>query len=86
MALVRRIAAIAGLVLLVPLALAVARGQIGLADAGLRAAVVVIVVVLVTRLTPRVVLAFADTLDGTWKGEPVALPEADEDVTAEPAG
>lgn len=61
--------AAAGLAALLPVAWGLAFGHIGLADAGIRAAVTVVVVVVGGRLLTKALLLFADTLDGRWKGE-----------------
>jgi len=65
---IRRWLAIAALVIMLPMAWQVAMGQIGLFDAGKRAAVLLVAVFLIGRLLIFGVRQLADTLDGTWEG------------------
>jgi hypothetical protein len=79
MILIRRVLAGIGLVLLVPVAVGLITGSINLADAGVRAATVFGVILVLRKLLPKLVIWFADTLDGTWRGEPpVTDPDAEE--------
>ena len=80
---VTAIFAAVGLVLLAPIAWGTAFGEVALSDAGLRAVVVLAVVVIGGRVATRMILAFADTLDGCWKGERPGAQGPDE---AEDAG
>ena len=74
-----------GLVLLAPIAWGTAFGEVSLADAGLRAVAVLVVVVVGGRVATKMILAFADTLDGRWRGDrPGEADAADEaDLAAE---
>ncbi|MEM9035337.1 MAG: hypothetical protein AAGA99_21840 [Actinomycetota bacterium] len=74
--------AAAGLAALLPVAWGLAFGEIGLADAGVRAVVTVVAVLVAARVITRGLLLFADTLDGRWKGA-VSAPEADAAMTAD---
>lgn len=69
MQLIRRILAVVALCGLVPLAWTVVTGRTSLAAAGLRAVVLLVVVLVLHRVLTRAVLLFADTLDGRWRGE-----------------
>ena len=73
---VTAIFAAVGLVLLAPIAWGTAFGEVSLSDAGLRAVVVLVVVVVGARLATKAILGFADTLDGRWRGERPAGREA----------
>jgi hypothetical protein len=66
---VTAIFAAVGLMLLAPIAWGTAFGQVALSDAGMRAVVVLAVVVIGGRVATRMILVFADTLDGRWSGE-----------------
>jgi len=66
---IQRALAVLGLLVLVPVAWGLFNGRLSLADAGLRAGAILVVVVALGRLGPWLVLRFADTLDGTWKGD-----------------
>ncbi|MFV1990789.1 MAG: hypothetical protein ACC652_08640 [Acidimicrobiales bacterium] len=65
---IRRWLAIAALVIMLPMAWQVAIGQIGLFDAGKRAAVLLIAVFFIGRILIFGVRQLADTLDGAWEG------------------
>ncbi|MEO1062711.1 MAG: hypothetical protein AAFZ07_14955 [Actinomycetota bacterium] len=69
-----------GLVLLAPIAWGTAFGEVALSDAGLRAVAVLAVVVIGGRVATKLVLAFADTLDGRWRGDRPGDPESTEDA------
>lgn len=74
-----------GLVLLAPIAWGTAFGEVALSDAGLRAVVVLGVVVIGGRVATRLILAFADTLDGRWRGDRPGeeAPSEDADVAVD---
>ncbi len=84
MQIVTRILSVVGLVLVLPVAWGLARGDLAAADAGIRAVVVLGGVVVARWALPKAVLAFADTLDGSWRGDPPALEAvaADDDDAA----
>lgn len=73
---VTAIFAAVGLLLLAPIAWGTAFGEVSLADAGLRAVVVLAVVVAGGRLATKAILGFADTLDGRWRGDRPATSDA----------
>lgn len=76
MTLIQRLLAGLGLVLLIPLAVGLISGTVSLPEAGLRAVTIFVGVLVLRRVVPRLVLMFADTLDGTWRGEPVGTGDA----------
>ena len=79
MAALRQFLAAMGLVVVAYLAFKVARNEIELTDAAIRAVAVFIAAAVLTKLAGVAVSTFADTLDGQWKGE-VAEPVADDQV------
>jgi hypothetical protein len=66
---IRRWLAIVALVIMLPMAWQLARGQVGLLDAGMRAGVLLVAVFLIGRLLVFGAKQFADTLDGAWEGK-----------------
>ncbi len=79
---VTAIFAACGLMLLAPIAWGTAFGEVSLADAGLRAVAVLAVVIIGAQIATKAILAFADTLDGRWRGERLGDAAATTDAAA----
>lgn len=84
MILIRRILAGVGLMLLLPVAVGLVTGSIDLADAGIRATTLFAAILVLRKALPAAVIYFADTLDGTWRGEPVGANDEDDETTTTP--
>lgn len=67
---IRRGSAMVGLVFMALIGWGLATGSMSLFDGGIRAAGVLVGVLVVSSLLRFGVRQFADTLDGTWIGEP----------------
>lgn len=75
---IRRWLAVAGLVIMFPMAWQLAAGQVGLLDAGKRAGFLLVGILILGRFLSFGVKQFADTLDGTWEGNaPEAVDQAE---------
>ncbi len=74
MTVVNRILAVGGLLIVIPVSWGLVQGRLTLADAGVRAAALLIGIFVLRRAVPWLVLRFADTLDGGARPEPGDTP------------
>lgn len=79
---IRRWLAVAGLVIMFPMAWQLAAGQVGLLDAGKRSGFLLVGILILGRFLSFGVKQFADTLDGTWEGNASEINEPEDSATS----